>query len=343
MFDKNSKLLVVGAGAIGGITAGFLSRAGYNIQVVDKNPEIVNKIRSDGIHVYGQRTDFKVRPAAAANIGGLSEKKDLVFLATKATALPAVAEDIRPVLKDTSVVVSLQNGICEEIIASVVGVEATIGCVVGWGATMHNPAELEMTSTGDFIIGRIDRKEDPRLESIKDILGAVAPTQISFNIMGHLYAKLIINSCITTLGAVCGLYLGDMLSREKIRNIFIGIIREAMAVANALNLRVEPVAKLDFYSFLKGQGRMADLKRHTLIRLIGFKYRRLKSSSLQSLERGERTEIDSFNGYIALKGKVVRVETPLNEFLTSLVKQIEAGSRKITPANFDDPFFTPFN
>jgi 2-dehydropantoate 2-reductase len=343
MFDKNSKLLVVGVGAIGGITAGFLSRAGYDLQVVDKNPEIVNKIRSDGIHVYGQRTDFKVRLAAATNIGGLSEKKDLVFLATKATALPTVAEDIRPVLKDTSAVVSLQNGICEEIIASVVGVEATIGCVVGWGATMHNPAELEMTSTGDFLIGRIDRKEDSRLESIKDILGAVAPAQISFNIMGHLYAKLIINSCITTLGAVCGLYLGDMLSRGKIRNIFIGIIREAMAVANALNLRVEPVAKLDFYSFLKGQGRMADLKRHALIRLIGFKYRRLKSSSLQSLERGERTEIDSFNGYIALKGKVVGIETPLNEFLTSLVKQIEAGSRKITPANFDDPFFTPFN
>jgi len=343
MFDKNSRLLVVGAGAIGGITAGGLSRAGYDVQVVDKNPEIVNKIRSDGIHVYGRGNDFKVRPSTASSIDGLSEKKDLVFLATKATALPAVAEAIRPVLKDASAVVSLQNGICEEIIASVIGVEATIGCVVGWGATMHNPAELEMTSSGDFIIGRIDRNEDPRLESIRNILGAVAPAQISLNIMGHLYAKLIINCCITTLGAVCGLYLGDMLSRVKIRNIFIGIIREAMAVANALNLRVEPVAKLDFYSFLKGQGGLANFKRQTLIRLVGFKYRRLKSSSLQSLERGEKTEIDFFNGYIVKKGKEVHVETPLNEYLTGMVKQIEAGKRKISPTNFDDPFFTPFS
>jgi 2-dehydropantoate 2-reductase len=250
-----------------------------------------------------------------------------------------VAEELLPVLGEGSAVVSLQNGICEETIASVVGPRRTIGCVVGWGATMHAPGELEMTSSGELIIGRLDGGIDPTLESARDILQAIAPVKTSANIMGHLYGKLVINACITTLGAISGLYLGEMLASAKTRRIFIDIIREAMEVAKAAAIKVEPVAKLDLASFLKGRSPVADLKRHVIIRLIGRKYRRLKSSSLQSLERGERTEVDSFNGTIAQRGQERGVPTPLNVFLTRMVKDIEAHVRTIGPANFDDPFF----
>lgn len=112
--------------------------------------------------------------------------------------------------------------------------------------------------------------------------------------------------------------------------------------AGALGLRVEPVSRLDLGSFLKGAGAPGRLKRHALIRLVGFKYRRLKSSSLQSLERGERTEIDFLNGYIVARGRERGVRTPLNEFLTARVKDIEAGRRTIGLANFDDPFLEAY-
>jgi 2-dehydropantoate 2-reductase len=153
----------------------------------------------------------------------------------------------------------------------------------------------------------------------------------------------VINSCITTLGAICGQYLGEMLRIRKARNMFIGIIREGMDVAGAMGLRVEPVSRLDLGSFLRGAGPASKLKRHALIRLIGFKYRKLKSSSLQSLERGERTEIDFFNGFIAARGKELGVKTPLNEFLTACVKDIEAGRREIGLSNFDDPFLEAYS
>ncbi len=331
---KNAKILVVGGGAIGGITAGFLAKAGRTVGLVDKSRAIIDRVRSEGLQISGAGGDFRVSLPAYAGIEEVKDKADIVLLATKATSLPGVAEALKPVLHEGSRVVSLQNGICEEAIAAVLGPDATVGCIVGWGATMQAPGELEMTSTGDFVIGRLDGRTDAALEAVRDILSSVRPTTISANIMGHLYAKLVINSCITTLGAVSGLYLGKMLAAKGARTIFIGIIREAMAVAGAAGLRVEPLARLDLASFLKGEGLLGNLKRHLLIRLIGFKYRKLKSSSLQSLERGEKTEIDFFNGCIARKGRELGVPTPLNDHLTAIVKEIEAGTRKISPANF---------
>ncbi|MDD9301637.1 MAG: hypothetical protein HUK40_04530 [Desulfobacter sp.] len=120
---------------------------------------------------------------------------------------------------------------------------------------MHSDIDLEMTSLGDFIIGNIDNQPDPRLEKIKSVLDHVIETRISENIMGSLFSKLIINSCITSLGAVCGLYLGEMLSIKKARDIFLSVMEEAMEEAMAVDLHVAVFAgKLDYYSFCRGRG-----------------------------------------------------------------------------------------
>jgi 2-dehydropantoate 2-reductase len=77
--------------------------------------------------------------------------------------------------------------------------------------------------------------------------------------------------------------------------------------------------------------------------LIGYKYRRLKSSGLQSLQRGKQTEIDFLNGYITRNGEIWGVSTPVNVFIVNMIHQIEKKEREITVANFDDPFFDRFN
>jgi 2-dehydropantoate 2-reductase len=107
-----------------------------------------------------------------------------------------------------------------------------------------------------------------------------------------------------------------------------------------MELEVEKGAggKLDYYDFL-ATGAIADFKRHLMIRLIGFKYRRLKSSSLQSLERGKPTEIDYLNGYIAGKGRELGVPTPINAHVIAVIKAIEAGERRMASVILDDPAF----
>jgi 2-dehydropantoate 2-reductase len=341
MPDKSVNIAVVGAGAIGAATASFLAKAGWNTEIVCKHQEIADLAHSPGLHVFGVKGEHYVPMRAVKDIKDLSGPKEVVLLATKATDCLEAAKELLPVLSPNSIVVSLQNGICEDALAGVIGRDRMVGCVVGWGATMHGPAQIEMTSPGEFVIGNIDHRPDQRLPLVQEMLSAVVPTRISDNIMGELYSKLVINSCINSLGVITGMNLGKLLATSKIRKIFTALMREAMAVAAAMGIKVEPAGggKLDYYRFLDGSSFTSNLKRNLLIRIIGFKYRRIRSSSLQSLERGRRTEIDYLNGYICDRGREHGVPTPINDVVVSMIRQIEAGTRKISLENLNDRAF----
>ena len=162
------------------------------------------------------------------------------------------------------------------------------------------------------------------------------PCLISDNISGSLYSKLIINSCITSVGAVCGLYLGQMLVKKQVRLIFLRIMEEAMAVAIAMDINVEIFAgKLNYYNFLEESGMISSLKRHLFLLVLGFKYRKLKSSMLQSLERKQITEIEYLTGFITENGQKHQVPTLVNDQIFDMVREIEQGQRAISPDNLD--------
>jgi len=344
MKGSDLKFLVVGAGAVGGITAALLKKNGIDVEIVCKHDDYASLISSTGIEIKGACGEFSVKIPAFASITQVKEEKDIVLLATKATDMIEVANSVDSVLKKNGFLVSMQNGICEDDLAAIIGKKRIIGCVTGWGATMQSMGKLVMTSKGDLILGYPDRIPDDFLFNIAEILSYVVPVRTTENIMGHLYSKLIINSCITSLGAICGLYLGKMLMIRKVRRIFIEIIREAVEVAKSLNIKIEVFGgKLDFEKFLKGNGMLSDFRRHLLLMIIGYKYRRLKSSVLQSLERGKPTEIDFLNGYIIKNGNISGVPVPVNTFIVNMIHQIELKKRNISVCNFDDPFFDRFN
>ena len=333
------RIVVVGAGAIGGITAALLKKGGCDVTLVCKYQEVATLTGGRGLHVTGVKGDMTVLVHSVAAVEELTGVFDLALIATKAYDMPTAAKHLLPFLKPDSFVFSLQNGICTDALAQIVGPERTVGCVIGWGATMHKPGELEMTSTGEFIIGRIAGNQQA-LEPAKKALSTVVQTVISDDIFAELYSKLIVNSCITSLGAICGLKLGEMLKRKQARKIFLAVIGEAMAVAHAMGIRVPPFGgRLDYDKLMAGDRALDRLRRHVMIFLVGLKYRNLKSSSLQSLERGRPTEIDYFNGYIAGKGEALAVLCPVNQRLTTMVKEIEHGKRSMKVENLYDPAF----
>ena len=99
--------------------------------------------------------------------------------------------------------------------------------------------KLDITSAGDFIVGNIDNRPDDNLSFVRGLLDKVAPARISDNIIGELYTRLIINSCINSLGVIAGTRLGQLLASYQVRRIFIAIMREAMAVAAVLGIQIE--------------------------------------------------------------------------------------------------------
>ncbi len=332
----NLKILLIGIGAIGGSLSCFIQDKGYDLTVVVHREETKEKIEKEGLHISGVLGEKRVFVPAVTQISDLKERYDIVFIATKAYQLEKVATEILPYLKENSKVISLQNGICLDLLAKIVGYHRSVGCLIGYGATMLERGHLEITSTGEFVIGS-HPSVSMDLEDVKEILSSLFPTRISNNIYSELYSKLIVNSCITSLGALTGLKLGQMMKKRKIRSVFLNIMDEATKVAEAGNIHVVPYGgKLDYHKLMMHHGFFSRLKQHIVIMVVGKKYKNLKSSSLQSLERNEPTEIDFFNGYISSKGKELKVLTPVNDKIVKFIKQIEKKERPISIDNIKE-------
>lgn len=331
------KIAVIGAGALGCVTACLLANSSNSVEIIDPFPGLAETVNQNGCRAKTHHGIYRTKIQAYNEIEKLTEPKDIIILATKAYNAIAAAKRLLPYLKPDSSVICFQNGMLENSIADVVGKNRTVACIVGWGATRLGLGEAEMTSKGHFVIGSINGTMQNRLHKIQSILSSIAPCYISGNIIGHTYSKLIINACITTLGAITGLYLGEMLAIKKIRRAFVKIIEESVALGNAMEITIPPYAdKLDYYSFIEGTNWFAKIRRHIFLSVMGYKYRKLKSSSLQSLERGEHSEIDFLNGYIVKQATQLQVQVPFNMQLMTMVKEIETGKRKISLANMHE-------
>jgi 2-dehydropantoate 2-reductase len=343
MKKSELKFLVVGAGAVGGITAALLRKNGIDVEIVCKYDDYASLVSEKGLKVSGVCGEFSIDIPAFASVSQVKNEKDIILLATKATDMMEAAQSLISILKKDGFVISLQNGFCEDELGRVVGENTIIGCVTGWGATMESHGNFVMTSKGDFILGYPGKFSDELLSDLSEILSCIVPVRTTENIRGHLYSKLIINSCITSLGALCGLYLGKMLMIGKVRRIFIEIINEAVEVADSMKVSIEIFAgKLDFKKFVEGKSIYSDFRRHIFLLAMGYKFRKLKSSSLQSLERGKPTEIEYLNGYIVRNAREYAVSAPINNAIVNMIHQIEQQKRKISVSNFNDPFFDRF-
>ena len=170
--DKRKRVCVIGAGAIGGVVAAVLTREGHNVQLLTKYPELADEISNIGIKASGYCGDFTIRIPSVAGPEDLNGVFDYVLIATKAEALVSIAKAMLPYINENSRVVSMQNGICEEMLAGVMGEERTVGCVVGWGGTMQEPGNVEMTSDGEFILGNWNRETDNELNNLAAVLDA---------------------------------------------------------------------------------------------------------------------------------------------------------------------------
>lgn len=332
------KIILVGPGSVGGTAAVLMKEAGYDISVVCTKEDTAKKISTEGFKLTGAKGDHCVKIPAFSSIDQLTEKYDICIIATKVQPMPMIAEQMLPHIKDDALVVCMQNGIVTERLSKIVGANRTVSVMIGFGATAKSPTEVEMTSTGNFYIGMPKGQSSPKLEYLRKMYDSVLPTKISTDITRELYSKLIINSCINSTCGIAGDTLGVVLDNSKAREVFINIATEGFLVSRAMGLKVPPYNGILDYRFLlisKSKPYKAIVK--TVFRLFGkLKYSSVKPSLLQSLEKGQKTEVDIFNGYISEKGKEYGVATPYNDLIVKLIKEIEDGKRKISMDNLNE-------
>jgi 2-dehydropantoate 2-reductase len=332
------KLAVMGAGAIGSVIGAYLSRAGRDVTLIDMWAAHVDAMAQRGLTVTAPDEEFtvKVKAVHLADVCRLRETFDAVLLAVKSYDTEWAARCIAPQLAAAGVLVSAQNGINEELLAPLLGHTRVVGCVVTLGAGLYEPSHVTRTSAASrpsLVLGELHGLVTARLRELVSVLSPVGPTRATANLWGERWAKLIVNSMANPIAGITGLGSAELRANAEAFPILVRIACEALTVAEALGVQVEPVGGIPGQAYLDaGRGVGLQELRDKLIeggRSLGTG----RPSLAQDVTKGRRTEVDYLNGYVALKGREVGVSAPMNEAVVQLVKRVEAGAVPPAPAN----------
>ena len=328
-------IIVAGAGAIGGTVAVLLKEAGYDVSIMCHSAASKEKIEKEGFFLSGAKGDYYTHFDCYCSAEELGDKKfDIVIIATKYAHMAECAKTMLPFVADGGLVVGMQNGLLTEELGEIVGRDKVVGCMIGFGATRNSVNNVTMTSKGEFYVGMLDGRKPRNLEVFAEMLKSVLPTQISMEIQRQQYSKLIINSCINAVAGITGKTLGEILKDDRARDLFLNIAREGMAVAKAMKINVPKYgAVLEYKMLALGNNKIYNGACKAVVSMVGKLYADVKPSTLQSLEKGELTEIDVLNGYFAQNGKKYGVPTPVNTKLVQMIHEIEAGKREMSSDN----------
>ncbi|OQX67996.1 MAG: hypothetical protein B6A08_12495 [Sorangiineae bacterium NIC37A_2] len=319
-----TRVIIVGVGGIGGVLAANLIGEPIDLTVATTNAEIRAAFLSGTARFEGENLPALPKQNVLSRADEASEPFDIAFIAVQPNAIDDVAKSLLPVLRPNSEVITLSNGLCDERVAGVVGIERARGAVVMWGARMPRPAEYIRTSSGGFLVGVVDPEGGALSLAAERLLEKVGPVRRTQNLLGARFSKLALNSAISTLGTLGGKTLGEMMLARNCRKAALLIISEAVRVAHAGGTELERVNALNLEWLARGRGPL----RHAALIAVGLRYRRLRSSMLAAVERGRAPAVDHLNGEIVRRGHEVGVSASVNQRAIDLVWQIARGERQ---------------
>ncbi len=319
-------IAIYGAGALGTILGAFLAKAGLSVDLITRNRAHVEGLKNKGAQITGT-LEFTV-PVNALLPEQMSKKYDVVFLLTKQTENDAVVTYIADFMSDKGVLCTLQNGLPEYGISTILGEERTFGCTVAWGATMIGGGVSELTSDPDhltFSLGSFGNGSAEKLELIKEILETMGPVETVDNFIGARWSKLLINSAFSGLSAVLGCTFGEVAKNRHSRLYAQRIIKECIDVAKNAGIKIEPVQGKDIVKLFDYHSKLKERISNLIIPIAIRNHRDLKASLLQDIEKGKKTEIEYINGIVRDFGAKYNTPTPYNNLVIDLVHSIESG------------------
>ncbi|MEO8699320.1 MAG: 2-dehydropantoate 2-reductase [Kofleriaceae bacterium] len=329
----------MGAGGIGGIVAATLTEIGSPVTVVSTNELIRAAVDRAGFRVVDDGEERVVRGWVSPAPEG---RYDLCILATQPPNVEDAARTALPHLADDGQVVVLQNGLCEDRVAAIVGTERVIGAIVAWGASMPEPGRYERTAAGGFAIGRLAGTLDADLRQVGELLEAIGPVSQTQNLRGARWSKLALNCAVSALGTIAGERLGPLVRQRRYRRLALEIMTEAVAVGRAEGVDFEKVAgtlDLDWIILSEADraatASMSLTAKHALLLAVGLRYRRMRSSMLAAIERGRTPAIDFLNGEVVTRGAKHGVATPFNQRICDAVWAIANGKEKSSRETLD--------
>lgn len=328
------RILVMGAGGIGGTVTGYLAEVGADVTAVTTNEAIAAAVREHGFRLQGDGEPRAVRGRIELGVPD-GERFDYVLLATQPPQVEEAARSALPALAEDGRMVVFQNGLCEERIAAIAGQRRVIGGIIAWGASMPEPGLYDRTSAGGFSLGTISGLVDARVRELDRLLESIGPVTITQNLLGARWSKLALNCGISSLGTIGGERLGALVTVRRYRRLALDIFTEVVAVARAEDVRLEKVAgTLDLgWIALAESEKTASASaglaaKHAMLLAVGMRYRRLRSSMLSAIERGRPPAIDFLNGEVVTRARKHGIAVPVNAAVVDAVWAIARGEKR---------------
>lgn len=301
------KIAVIGAGAMGSLYGAHLAEAGEDVCLVDVWEEHINTINRKGLTISSGGGDRTVRLRAvndASSVGPV----DLILIFVKSNATGEAARSALGMLREGTFALTLQNGIGNvETLAGILGRDRVLAGTSAFGGTMLGPGHIRHAGSGTTMLGEISGKTTPRLEKLASVFQrAGLRPELSDNIQGVLWTKLIVNVGINALTALARVKNGQLLDIPELEELMGMAVAEAEAVAAKKDIKLvtpDPLEHVKNIARATGQN---------------------MSSMRQDVEKGRLTEIDVINGAVCREGEALGIPTPVNMVLTKLIKSVSA-------------------
>jgi 2-dehydropantoate 2-reductase len=296
------KVGVMGAGAVGCYYGAMLARAGHEVSLVAR-PQHVEAMLRSGLRLETKSFDERL-PVRASAEAGVLQGANLVLFSVKSPDTENAGQAMAPFLARDASVLTLQNGVDNaERLSAVLGREVT-PAVVYAATEMAGPGHVRHNGRGELVIGA-----SPASAALAKALGAAGiQVEISDNVIGALWAKLIVNCAYNALSAITQLPYGELVQSTGVPEVMRDVVDECLAIAKAARISVP-----------------GDM--HDATRRIAQTMSAQLSSTAQDLARGKPTEIDYLNGCVVRKGEIFGIATPANRALHALVKALEKRKR----------------
>ncbi len=293
------KIAVLGAGSVGCYFGGMLARAGHSVVLIGR-PQHVDAVNRDGLLMDTKSFREHVPMQARTDAAGLRGAQ-LVLCCVKSPDTERAAADMAPHLDPGAIVLSLQNGVDNaERLQALLGRE--VGAAVVYVATeMAGAGHLKHHGRGELVIGPSAASDD----LVRMFAAAGVPVQVSDNVVGELWGKLILNCAFNAMSAITQLPYGRLIQGEGVEDAMRDVVAECLAVAAGLGVTVPG----DAWEAVQ-----------RIARTMPTQF----SSTAQDLARGKPSEIDHLNGLILRKGRALGIATPANRLLHALVKLLES-------------------
>jgi 2-dehydropantoate 2-reductase len=303
------RILIVGPGAMGCLYAFLLTRAGYEAWLLDNSEERAEQIRAQGLKIEGVSGNCQLpftRIRACAREIGIA---DLIIIFVKAYDTTAALRSVREVVATNTILLTLQNGIGNaEILREAYPHNPIVAGTTAQGATLLGRGHIRHAGAGETVIGGIDDNSAFHAKLIRDLfMSAYIPTGIAEDVTGIMWGKLLVNCGINPFTAILKITNGQLPEIPALGEVMRAAVAEGAAIARAAGITLpynDPAARVIEVCAATANNR---------------------SSMLQDIEAGRKTEIDYLNGALVRYAHKAGLDAPVNSFLTHLVKALEAA------------------